>query len=151
MSKINYIKGDATNPQGSGTKLILHCCNDKGAWGAGFVLALSKKWNEPEEQYRSLNKNDLVLGTVHFVGVEKDIIVVNIIGQHNVNSVNGVPPIRYDAIMKALADVNIIAKKLNATVHMPRMGCGLAGGDWNKMESIIENNLDVPVTVYDLK
>jgi O-acetyl-ADP-ribose deacetylase (regulator of RNase III) len=151
MSKINYVKGDATNPQGDGTKLILHCCNNFQKWGAGFVLAISKKWKEPEEHYCSLNEKDLVLGTAHFIGVEEDIIVVNIIGQHDIRSINGVPPIRYDAIMKALAEINIIAKTIKATIHMPRMGCGLAGGNWNKMESIIENNLDVPVTVYDLK
>ena len=23
------------------------------------------------------------------------------------------------------------------TVHMPKIGCGLAGGDWNKVEEIV--------------
>ena len=49
MKEINYIKGDATNPQISGNKIIVHICNDIGGWGKGFVLAISNKWKEPEK------------------------------------------------------------------------------------------------------
>jgi hypothetical protein len=38
-------------------------------------------------------------------------------------------------------------------VHMPRIGCGLAGGQWEEIEPIIETTLGakgVAVTVYDL-
>ena len=52
MSTINYIKGDATCPQGKGNKIICHICNDVGGWGKGFVLAVSKKWKQPEAEYR---------------------------------------------------------------------------------------------------
>ena len=37
---------------------------------------------------------------------------------------------------------------------MPRIGCGLAGGDWNKVEKIINETLidkGIEVYVYDLK
>jgi hypothetical protein len=37
---------------------------------------------------------------------------------------------------------------------MPRIGCGLAGGKWERIESIIVKTLceaDVPVTVYDFE
>jgi hypothetical protein len=36
---------------------------------------------------------------------------------------------------------------------MPRIGCGLAGGDWNKIEAIINETLGekgLDVTVYDI-
>ena len=45
------------------------------------------------------------------------------------------------------------AKKLGASVHMPRIGSGLAGGKWEQVEGIIREELtaaDVAVTVYDL-
>jgi hypothetical protein len=35
---------------------------------------------------------------------------------------------------------------------MPRIGCGLAGGDWSRIEPLIEEQLcarGVQVTVYD--
>ena len=41
---------------------------------------------------------------------------------------------------------------LAAAIHMPRIGCGLAGGDWSEIEPIIHDELskhDVAVTVYD--
>jgi O-acetyl-ADP-ribose deacetylase (regulator of RNase III) len=49
---ITYLKGDATVPQAKGTKLIVHVCNTLGGWGAGFVLAISKRWEQPEAMYR---------------------------------------------------------------------------------------------------
>ena len=40
---IQFITGDATAPIGKGNRIIAHVCNDIGAWGAGFVLAISKR------------------------------------------------------------------------------------------------------------
>jgi hypothetical protein len=33
MKTILYLKGDATNPQVEGNKIIAHICNDIGGWG----------------------------------------------------------------------------------------------------------------------
>src|ERR1700719_3262144 len=49
---INYVEGDATLPIGNGRKVIAHVCNDGGAWGAGFVMALSARDGGPEKAYR---------------------------------------------------------------------------------------------------
>ncbi|MBV9509840.1 MAG: Appr-1-p processing protein, partial [Caulobacteraceae bacterium] len=49
---ITYLKGDATQPTGKGNKIIAHICNDLGGWGKGFVLALSKRWPQPEAAFR---------------------------------------------------------------------------------------------------
>ena len=149
MNKIKYVIGDATSPEGTGKKIIVHICNDLGAWGSGFVVALSKKWRYPEDRYRELS--EYKLGNVFFVSVEGDTYVANMIAQHGVgaNSI-GIPPIRYDALKRALIRVNLTAEQLGASVHMPRIGCGLAGGDWNIVEKIVQENVHVPVTVYDL-
>lgn len=149
MGKINYVIGDATEPQGDGGKLIVHICNDVGAWGAGFVLALSKKWKFPEEHYRSLK--EYVLGDVYFIAIGNKSYVANMIAQHGVGAdANGVPPIRYDALKKTLIRVNLTAQQLGITVHMPQIGAGLAGGDWNEIEKIVQENVHVDVTVYIL-
>lgn len=149
---IHYIKGDATQPTVDGKKIICHICNDKRRWGAGFVLALSKKWKEPEAMYRSIDTQKLYLGNVQFVEVEHDITVANMIGQHDTNpDETGRPPIRYGAVRAALATVNDLAYKTNATIHMPRIGCGLAGGKWEDIEKIIKEVCSVSVYVYDLQ
>lgn len=148
---INYVIGDATNPKGkSKNKIIVHICNDIGAWGAGFVLALSKKWDAPEEAYRDIPKELRNLGSVHFVEVEDHIMVANMIAQHNIKPENGVPPIRYGALKTCLENVNDMAKTIGADIHMPRIGCGLAGGKWETVVKIIRQTITVDVTVYDL-
>ncbi|MDY0990244.1 macro domain-containing protein [Flavobacterium sp. CFBP9031] len=155
MKDIQYIKGDATSPEGSENKIIVHVCNDIGGWGKGFVMAISKKWKTPEKQYREWfkSKNDFELGKVQFVQVEEDLWVANLIGQHKINKdENGEAPIRYHAIEEGLEAVSDFAKTNNASVHMPRIGCGLAGGKWEIIEPIILENLssqDIKVVVYD--
>jgi O-acetyl-ADP-ribose deacetylase (regulator of RNase III) len=150
--RIKYTIGDATRPKGDGEKIICHICNDMGAWGAGFVLALSARWSDPEEAYRDTPREELELGNVMIVPVEDDILVANMIAQHNVYpDHNGLPPIRYNAVRKCLTAVNKLAEEIGATLHMPRIGSGLAGGRWEDIEKIIEEVVTVNVTVYDLK
>ena len=154
--EILYIKGDATAPIGSGVKVITHICNDIGGWGKGFVLALSKKWKMPEEAYSQWYKSqeEFTLGAVQFVNVENKLYVANMIGQHGIyKDSKGLPPIRYDAVRQCLKEVALFTIAHKASVHMPRIGCGLAGGKWELMEQIIKEELitkEIAVTVYDL-
>lgn len=155
--EIKYRIGDATQPYGSANKIIVHICNDIGAWGKGFVLAISKRWKEPENLYRQWfkSKENFKLGQVQFVKVEQDIWVANLIGQHKIGyEPNGNPPIRYESISLGLEIICQFALENNASVHMPRIGCGLAGGQWEYIVEIIQDKLttrEVCVTVYDLK
>ena len=157
MSDIKYKKGDATDPDTPGNKMIVHICNDQGKWGKGFVMALSKKWDKPEKEYRKWydSGKDFDLGAVQFVEVEseEDIWVANLIGQHKTTEDDeGKPPIRYQAIDAGLAKVREKAKELSATVHMPKIGTGLAGGKWEKIEPMIKQRLadhGVEVVVYE--
>jgi len=151
MNKINYVKGDATSPQGEGLKIIPHICNNVGGWGAGFVLALSRKWSEPEKIYRA--KKLYNLGDVDFVYVEEGIFVANMIAQNDVISnlrTGQKAPIRYYALTEALYKVNEFAEENNGSIHAPMFGSGLAGGDWNKIEDILRRITTVPVTIYKL-
>lgn len=157
MKPIVYLIGDATKPQAAGNKIIAHVCNDVGAWGKGFVLALSKLSPAPErafrEWYAERDRNDFALGAVQFVSVSPDIKVANMIGQHGIRASRGLPPIRYEAVETALKAVGKKALAENASAHLPRIGCGLAGGEWSKIEPLIEQQIcafDVSVFVYDL-
>lgn len=131
MKKIVYAVGDGTKPEGAGGKIIAHVCNDIGAWGRGFVLAISKLSPAPEcafrEWYRGREHNDFVLGAVQFVSVSPDIQVANMIGQHGIRKLQGVSPIRYDALETALKTVGKKAQTANASVHLPRIGCRQRG------------------------
>lgn len=157
MKPINYRVGDATKPQISGGKIIAHVCNDIGGWGKGFVLAISKLSTAPERAYREWYKerenNDFALGAVQFVRLSPELVVANMIGQHGIRKTGGLPPIRYEAVETALETVGQKALIIGASVHLPRIGCGLAGGEWNKIEPLIQEKIcakDVAVFVYDL-
>lgn len=156
---INYLVGDATDPQVPGNKVIVHVCNDEGGWGRGFVLSLSKKWPEPEAAYRRWFKEkdseDLEwppfeLGSVVFVPTSPETYVGNMIAQHGTRWTHEAP-IRYGALEECLRDVEMWARDHDhASVHMPRIGCGLAGGEWSEVEAIINRVfIDTEVYVYD--
>jgi O-acetyl-ADP-ribose deacetylase (regulator of RNase III) len=156
MASITYLKGDATAPVAEGEKIVCHICNDNGGWGKGFVLALSKRWSEPEAQYRQWYKQGEVggfrLGALQLVQVAPALAVANMIAQRGIRPAGDVPPIRYDALRECLATLAALAVDRKASVHMPRIGCGLAGGAWPDVEAIIAATLvaaTVPVHVYD--
>lgn len=155
MTKINYLFGNAVNPQGKDFKIIMHICNDIGAWGRGFVIAVSKKWPVAEQAYKQWFKSSegFELGAVQYLDVEKNIGVANMIAQHGIRrKTTDKPPIRYDALKQCLQSVCILVQEKKASVHAPRIGAGLAGGDWEEIEKIIEEELcdkGIEVFVYD--
>jgi len=143
-------------PQAKGTKLIVHICNNIGGWGKGFVVAISKRWLEPEKAYREWHrnraKNDFELGSIQVIKVSNDKYVGNMIAQQGIKTGSKGVPIRYEAVKTCLEKISIEAKKLNASIHMPRIGCGLAGGKWTEIEPLVEQTLlekDLDVYVYD--
>lgn len=164
MAKIHYIIGDATLPieTEAENRLIVHCCNSLGAWGAGFVVPLGRRYPLAKEEYKKFieeNKGKFILGEVNEVPVGKHLYVENLIGQSFLyKKPNGEIPCNYTAI--EIGFFNIIVKwfhvkKESFSIHMPRIGCGLAGGDWETIENIIYRTFidiaDVDVYVYDLK
>jgi O-acetyl-ADP-ribose deacetylase (regulator of RNase III) len=151
---ITYRIGDATAPFGppEERKIIVHVCNDYGGWGRGFVLALSSRWHDPERAYRSVKH--LKLGTIQIVPVSFRICVVNMIAQHG-NSTPTVPAIQYDALKQCLQNVHSgmqLYQLLDQSIHMPRIGCGLGGGEWEKVEQIINEVFppETNINVYDM-
>jgi O-acetyl-ADP-ribose deacetylase (regulator of RNase III) len=152
MTEIKYLKGDATSPQEPENQIIAHICNDIGGWGKGFVLAISKKWKEPEKAYRNWHKEgtDFELGQMQLVKVENKLWVANMIAQSGINTIQ--KPIRYEAVLACLEQLTQEALALNASVHMPRIGCGLAGGKWDIIEPFIQQTLiknEIKTFVYD--
>jgi O-acetyl-ADP-ribose deacetylase (regulator of RNase III) len=166
---IHYVAGDATDPQGDGPMIIAHICNDTGRWGAGFVKALSARWSKPELEYRRWYERSITnglarlpLGHIQRVCVDKfnQLYVVNMIAQRGTwqppNADNPGRPVlvQYGELSRCLAQLAAHAGALGASVHMPRIGTGLAGGDWHRIEPLIEQQLaknGIDVTVYDLE
>ena len=162
MGKIHYIIGDATLPieTEAENRLIVHCCNTLGAWGAGFVVPLGRRYPKAKEKYKKFieeNKGTISLGEVNEVKVADNIYVENLIGQSFLyKKANGEIPCNYIAIEHGFLKImENWSNKGKYSIHMPRIGCGLAGGDWKTIENIIQRTFvgiaNVDVYVYDLK
>ena len=161
MAKLTYLIGDATQPiiRENEYSVIVHCCNTLGAWGAGFVIPLAKRYpNARSSYFNYIHKGNVKLGDVDEVKVTDNIYVANLMGQKFIGKgPNGEIPCDYNAIEKGF--LNIIGSWFNRneyySIHMPRIGCGLAGGDWKVIEDIIKRTFidmaNVDVFVYDLK
>jgi O-acetyl-ADP-ribose deacetylase (regulator of RNase III) len=154
MAKLTMVVGNALEPVGEGKKVIVHCCNDLGGWGSGFVVAVSNKWPQPAAAYRKWAKEgpNFNLGEVQMVPVEKDMVIANLIGQHGMGWSKEGPPIRYDAIRSGLKSVLAYCIEHKCSVHCPKFGANLAGGSWAIIEQIIKEELvdkGIDVTVYD--
>ncbi|MFI8977127.1 hypothetical protein ACIGO9_29890 [Nocardia asteroides] len=155
---MTYLTGDATKPSATGPTIIAHIVNDAGRWGRGFVTAISRRWPTPEQHYRQWHRdratNDFALGAVQLVTVDSDVHIANMVGQHGIRtSRSSTAPIRYDALDRCLSNLANTATDLDATIHMPRIGTGLAGGTWDRIEPLIIDRLTahgIAVSVYDL-
>lgn len=89
---------------------------------------------------------------MQLIQVRADIRVANMVAQRGMRTGSGGPPIRYETLARCLDSVAEHALAHSASVHMPRIGCGLAGGTWERIEPVIEKTLGargIATTVYD--
>ena len=165
------VKGDATLPIRSGNpnelRVIIHICNDINKWGKGFVISLSNRYYMAKEVYHQSIPLNQILGSISSVLVSDSedkndinggkILIVNMIAQHGIAARYGIPPIRYDALEQCLNNLMLLLyekyREYTISVHMPRIGCGLAGGKWLEVEVILRKTVLVHYDcyVYDLK
>jgi len=82
-----------------------------------------------------------------------NIWIANMIAQHDFyrkGDPKGKVYLQYDALKTSLDKVNSFAKGIQGvSIHMPRIGCGLAGGTWDKVQEVIEECKLSETYVYD--
>jgi hypothetical protein len=155
---IRLERGDATTPHRSNlqNRIIAQVVNDKAiSWGPGFSQAIRKKWPHAQREFSDWAQNhrsELKLGAVRLIRLEEGLFLANLVAQHGYGE-SSKPRIRYAALEQCLIQTAAIASKFQASIHMPRIGSGQAGGSWPIIEEIIRQTLcstGVDVTVYDL-
>jgi hypothetical protein len=159
-NKINYVRGnlfdyvhDYTKQGNRGCSVIVpHVCNNINAFGAGFAGALGERYPIVKENYHLLGSTFLKnnLGYVQFVEVSRDntyghkLIFANMIAQNGLISKTNTRPLNYWSLCKSMVNIAYYIKTNFSTdnkveIHAPKFGSGLAGGDWNFIEKLIED------------
>jgi hypothetical protein len=150
---VSIEKGSATDARPSKEKggvIIAHICNNLGAWGRGFVLAVDDLSAAPRAAYMGLAKDhgmsgrgasaDIPLGHWQFVETQPGLFICNMIAQKGIKRSDERPClVDYDALRRCLKATFHRAIRLGYAIHMPSgMGSGLAGGDKATIHKIVE-------------
>ena len=145
--QIEYVKGDLLKTEIKG---IIHGCNSHGVMGSGVAKAIRDKYPQAYRDYNDVYDGyGLDLGAI-VVSVQDDgKVIYNAITQKDYGRQADRVYVSYWAIAEAFRKINSWGIK---EIAMPKIGAGLANGDWNVISAIIENTLiDTKPYVYVLE
>ena len=133
------------------TVIIPHVCNNVNAFGAGFAGAVAKRFPDVKTNFHLLGKS-AKLGQTQFVVAKTDptykheLIFANMISQNGLINATNTRPLNYAALVYSMNEVRQYYKKLNSQrdsstieIHCPKFGSGLAGGNWDFIEQLIQD------------
>ena len=151
--------------------VIAHGCNCHSTMGAGLAPQMAKafgcdnfemeKWGSTIEKLGCIDWQTFVLGKNAMWNLsdadnklgEPELTVVNAYTQYNYgkNHIDGTyRPIDYEALTICMRKMNKVFSGKH--IGLPQIGAGLAGGDWERIKSIITSELtDCQVTVVIFK
>lgn len=155
----NYVKGNIVSilkrAVEEGNPLVIgHGCNCHDAMHSGVAWELQRAFPEVRRIDSVLHKSTMeidgapnnMLGTVSPVYIGGGTYVMNMYTQFYPGR-----DCRYDAIRAAFTSANkvLTSNGINSML-IPRIGAGIAGGDWDKITKIInETTPDLNITVVD--
>jgi O-acetyl-ADP-ribose deacetylase (regulator of RNase III) len=142
--KIEYVKGDLL---ASGESVIGHGCNAQGVMRSGIAKAIREAYPTVYSDYRKTYEaqgNKLHLGQVVTTRTLERTIL-NIISQEYYGRNPNVVYVSYDAIKKAILRINEMGY---IRVAFPKIGAGLANGNWETISEIIETASDFTPIIY---
>ena len=143
---IEYIQGDLIK---SDCDVIIHGCNCFNCMGSGIAKTIKETYPDAYKMdcstlYGDKNK----LGTFTHVEVQnayfpdKTVYVVNAYTQYTYGRKDGEVYANYDAIKNVMIQIRNFFSDTPITelkIGLPRIGAGLARGDWNIISKIIED------------
>lgn len=145
---VKYKKGDLLNAD---EFVIAHGCNCVGGFGSGVAGQIAQKWPDVRSAYlRQHNSYGWKLGQVQYVDIG-DHIITNC-GTQQKYVPRGICHADYGAIQNCMVKIKTYCKSHGFSLAIPKIGAGLAGGDWNEIEDILTEVFhDYDVTVYELQ
>lgn len=151
---IKYLTGNVLD---SDAAVILHQVNCKGKMGAGLALQVRNRYPFVYKQYTAFCSNvehsSSLLGETLIVPINSEQCIANLFAQDGYAHYGFAASCLtdYNALRRCLKVIN--RKYKGKKVALPYLlGCGLAGGDWNVVKKIIEEELkDCNVEIFSLK
>jgi O-acetyl-ADP-ribose deacetylase (regulator of RNase III) len=134
--------------------VIAHGCNCFCTMGAGIALGIKREFPAACEADLATEKGAREkLGTCSEARVKiaggRELVIVNAYTQFHWSQ--GPKPLAdYDAIRACMAFIQ--REHAGTRIGLPRIGAGLAGGDWTKIAEIIKSQLaeeDVTIVEFD--
>lgn len=150
MPIIQTVRGDLIQlfKEGKFTS-IAHGCNCFHVQGAGIAGQLAGVWPQVSMSDRSTKYGDLKkLGTYSVAKTECG-NVLNLYTQYRPGREDKAR--LYDSIEKAFEKLNADIVDDNAILGIPQLGAGIAGGDWDHIQGVIERvstNINIVVVEW---
>ncbi|WP_157216568.1 macro domain-containing protein [Flavisphingomonas formosensis] len=137
------VKGDLITLALAGEfDVIVHGCNCQGAMGKGIALAIKQHFPEAYAADRATEKGSRAkLGSFSSATVERQgrsIVIVNAYTQFDWRGAG--MKADYDAIRSVMRGIAL--HFAGYRIGYPKIGAGLAGGDWARISDIIDEELD---------
>jgi O-acetyl-ADP-ribose deacetylase (regulator of RNase III) len=143
---IVYKQGDIL---ASGELAIAHGCNCRGGFGSGFAKSVATQYPQVKQGYlHRHNTRGWKLGEVQLINVGDGSgrILANCATQDRYGRPDQGPYVSYPAIREVVRE---LVKSFPQGFAMVKIGAGLAGGNWDIIEQIIEEESgSVEVRVY---
>ena len=170
---INYVDGDLIKLAKEGIfDVIVHGCNCLSTMGAGIAPQMAaafgcdkfemEMWGPSIDKLGNIDWKTFLLEKNNTFTIDlgegnpdkgTELVVVNAYTQYSYgrNHSDGVAqPFDYEAFTICMRKINRTFKR--KCIGMPKIGSGLAGGDWNRIENIISTELiDCEVTIVNYK
>jgi len=147
---ITYHCGDLL---ASDCDVIAHGCNCFCTWGSGIARQMLVRHPEAFEADLATEVSDVKKMGTFTQAMSDGRRVFNLYTQFKYGITE--PHLDYDALQRALVEMRSRLEQ-DGTLHtcrigMPKIGCGLAGGDWDRVTEIIEEVFSgVNIHVYTL-
>jgi O-acetyl-ADP-ribose deacetylase (regulator of RNase III) len=149
MGQLIHKKGDFL----TSTALIVgHGCNCRGGYGSGVAGVIARLYPQARIAYiKKFKEEGWTPGEVQFVEVHPKRMIANMATQDTYGGAGD--HVKYEAIEECFRTVLETAECAGCSVAIPKIGSGLAGGDWARIETIIRDELryyQVNVECYTL-
>ena len=153
---IQYRKGDLLSVQEG---IIAHGVNCQGVMGSGVALAIRRKYPEAYLSYIEYIENfqnlysdqefetKSLLGCMQITHTENEnLFIANCFTQDFYGTDRR--HVNYEAVAQSFSELELYTYL--GTLHIPKIGAGLAGGDWKVIEAIINSVYDGDVICWTL-